>query len=71
MAKVLSLSSLRNKKSNNKEINQKQKKRNLLNQAFDELNRETGIDHRKVIMGDEKERQKLKMKQYQEALLEG
>lgn len=70
MGKLLSLSSLRNTNSN-KAICKKQKKSNLLSQAFAELYKETGIDHRKVILGDEKERQRLKMKQYQEALKEG
>lgn len=70
MGKVLSLSSLENARYK-KEVSQRFKKKSLLDQAFEELKRETGIDHRKVITGDEKERQRLKMKQYQEALREG
>ena len=42
----------------------------ILNQAFSELKKQTGIDHEAMLSGDKKEKQKLKMKQYQEYLLE-
>lgn len=70
MGKVVSLSSLRDSVTSNS-ISEKKAKTNLFNQAFDELHRETGLDHQKIIMGDEKERKRLKMRQYQEALKEG
>lgn len=70
MGNVVYLSSLENSKRS-KAISQKQKQKNLLSQAFAELHRETGIDHRKVLTGDTKELQRLKMRQYQETLKEG
>ncbi|MFI2858787.1 hypothetical protein ACH6EH_16910 [Paenibacillus sp. JSM ZJ436] len=47
------------------------RQQSVLNQAFRELQRETGIDFSKVISGDEKEKKRLKFKQQQERLLEG
>lgn len=69
MGKLIALSSVQRTKQNNA-VREKQKKSSLLNQAFAELKRDTGIDHRKVILGDSKEKQRLKMKQYQDALKE-
>lgn len=47
------------------------KKQTLFQQALSELKKETGIDHYKLITGDEKERKRLNFKHFQEKLLEG
>jgi hypothetical protein len=69
MGKLYALPSVEKANKNNA-LREKQKKSSLLNQAFSELKRDTGVDHRKVILGDARERQRLKMKQYQDALKE-
>lgn len=71
MGKVLAFNPNGVIKENNKIIASNVKKQTLLEQAFSELKKETGIDHYKIILGDSKEKQRLKMRQYQEALLEG
>ncbi|AVM24326.1 MULTISPECIES: hypothetical protein [Bacillus] len=68
MGKVLTMLPSLDRAKVNQAISQKHKRRSLLSQAFAELKQETGIDHRKVINGDTKEKNRLKMKQYQDAL---
>jgi hypothetical protein len=55
----------------NSAISEKQKKQDLFRQALSELKKESGIDHYKLITGDDKEKHRLKFKQFQERLLEG
>lgn len=47
------------------------KKQTLFQQALSELKKETGIDHYKLITGDEKERSRLNFIHFQEKLLKG
>jgi hypothetical protein len=78
MAFVVAYSSLKKQrkaksqeKIHNQIVLQEVEQNELLKQAFDELCKQTGIDHRKVMLGDAREKQKQKMKFYQDSLLEG
>lgn len=78
MAQVVAYSSLDRQRKlktqtriHNRKVLQNVEQNDLLNQAFAELQMQTGIDHRKVLFGDEREKQKQKMKFFQDSLLEG
>ena len=56
------------KKQRNQEIIEVQKQQDLLDQAIEKAKRTSGIDYRKILTGDEKEVQRLRMKQHQERM---
>lgn len=55
-------------KSNNRLISQKSKELSLLDRALKKDKKQTSLDFYKIATGDLKENQRLKMKQYQQAL---
>lgn len=65
--KIVSIESLQKSKVIGK-INTHSHKTNLLQNAVTDLQRQTGIDFLKVAIGDPKETQRLRFKQYQDAL---
>lgn len=71
MGNVLPINKSNTHRLSNKKIVSKQKSKDIFKQALSELKSETGIDHYKVIMGDEKENKRLKFKHHQDRLLEG
>jgi hypothetical protein len=55
----------------NRRLSQETKQSQLFHQALDKIKRQTGLDYAKIIMGDEQERQRLKMLEYQDEMAEG
>lgn len=65
MAKVIAFAP---KANINKKAVKAQKNNDLFDQAMAKAKKNSGIDYYKVLTGDEKENQRLKMKQHQELL---
>lgn len=70
MANVVAFKPKSNRHERNARIIKQKKEFDLFEQALNELKQETGLDYFKLLTGDEKEQQRKKMKQYQEALLD-
>ena len=58
----------RHRHAYNRRLSQETKQSQLFHQALDKIKRQTGLDYAKIIMGDERERQRLKMLEYQDAM---
>ena len=58
----------KNKRISNRDVIKNQKKQDLLKQAFDKAEKTSGIDYYKVLSNDEKEVQRLRMRQHQERM---
>ena len=56
--------------AHNRRLSQNAKQSQLFQQALDKIKRQTGLDYAKIMMGDERERQRLKMLEYQDAMVD-
>lgn len=67
MGRVVAMKNLH--QTNNRNVSEKARTHSTLDTALKELKKQTGLDYRKLLAGDQRENQSLRMKQYQESML--